>query len=84
MNSRFILVFTVSNEAGALARAIDIIGKFGFNMRNLRSRPMKDLMWKYYFYVEAEGNIDTDQGRAMLAALGEFCDKLKVSGSYTE
>lgn len=84
MNSRFILVFTVSNEAGALARAIDIIGKFGFNMRNLRSRPLKDLMWKYYFYVEAEGNIDSDQGRAMLAALGEFCDKLKVCGSYTE
>ena len=84
MNSRFILVFTVSNEAGALARAIDIIGKFGFNMKNLRSRPMKELMWTYYFYVEAEGNIDTDQGRAMLAALGEYCDKLKVSGSYTE
>ena len=41
-------------------------------------------MWKYYFYAEAEGNIDTDQGRAMLAALGEFCDKLKVCGSYTE
>lgn len=84
MQSRFILVFTVSNEAGALARAIDIIGKFGFNMRNLRSRPMKDLMWKYYFYVEAEGNIDTPEGRSMLAALGEYCDKLKVCGSYTE
>jgi len=84
MNSRFILVFTVSNEAGSLARAIDIIGKFGFNMRTLRSRPMKDLMWKYYFYVEAEGNIDSGEGRAMLAALGEFCDKLKVCGSYTE
>ncbi len=84
MNSRFILVFTVSHEAGALARAIDVIGKFGFNMRNLRSRPLKDLMWKYYFYVEAEGNIDTSEGRAMLAALGAFCDKLKVCGSYTE
>ncbi len=83
-NGRFIMVFTVSNEAGSLARAIDIIGKFGFNMRTLRSRPMKDLMWKYYFYVEAEGNIDTGEGRAMLAALGEFCDKLKVCGSYTE
>ena len=83
-NGRFMLMFTVSNEAGSLARAIDIIGKFGFNMRTLRSRPMKDLMWKYYFYVEAEGNVDTGEGRAMLAALGEFCDKLKVCGSYSE
>ena len=81
---RFILVFTVLNEAGSLARALDVIGKFGFNLRTLRSRPMKNLMWKYYFYVEAEGNVDSSEGRAMLAALGQFCDKLKVSGSYTE
>lgn len=81
---RFILVFTVLNEAGSLARALDIIGKFGFNLRTLRSRPMKGLMWKYYFYAEAEGNIDSSEGKAMLAALGQFCDKLKVSGSYAE
>ena len=55
-----IILFTVRNEAGALAKAIDIIGKHGFNMRTLRSRPMKELMWQYYFYVEAEGNIHTD------------------------
>ena len=79
---RFILVFTVLNEAGSLARALDIIGKFGFNLRTLRSRPMKGLMWKYYFYAEAEGNVDSNEGKAMLSALGQFCDKLKVSGSY--
>ncbi len=81
---RFILVFTVLNEAGSLAKALDIIGKFGFNLRTLRSRPMKNLMWKYYFYVEAEGNVDSSEGKAMLAALGQLCDKLKVSGTYTE
>ena len=81
---RFILVFTVSHEAGSLAKALDVIGKFGFNLRTLRSRPTKNLMWKYYFYVEAEGNVDTSEGKAMLAALGQFCDKLKVSGTYAE
>lgn len=81
---RFILVFTVLNEAGSLAGALDIIGKFGFNLRTLRSRPMKGSMWKYYFYAEAEGNVDSSEGRAMLAALGQICDKLKVSGTYTE
>ncbi|MBE6656586.1 MAG: bifunctional chorismate mutase/prephenate dehydratase [Ruminococcaceae bacterium] len=81
---RFILVFTVLNEAGSLAGALDIIGKFGFNLRTLRSRPLKGSMWKYYFYAEAEGNVDTTEGRAMLAALGQICDKLKVSGTYVE
>ena len=41
-------------------------------------------MWKYYFYVEAEGNIDSSEGKAMLAALGQLCDNLKISGTYTE
>lgn len=81
---RFILVFTVLNEAGSLASALDIIGKFGFNLRTLRSRPLKGSMWKYYFYAEAEGNVDTSEGRAMLAALGQICDKLKVAGTYAE
>ena len=78
----FIMVFTVKNEAGALARAIDVIGYHGFNMRNLRSRPMKELLWQYYFYVEAEGNIHTDAGKDMLAQLESFCDHLKIVGTY--
>lgn len=79
-----ILLFTVRNEAGALAKAIDIIGKHGFNMRSLRSRPMKELLWQYYFYVEAEGNLDTDEGRAMLQELSGCCDRLKAVGNYTK
>ena len=84
MGDHFVLVFTVKNEAGSLARAIDVIGQHGFNMRNLRSRPMKELLWQYYFYVEAEGNIHTEAGRGMMQELAQFCDRLKVVGTYAE
>lgn len=77
------LMFTVRNEAGALARAIDVIGHYGFNMRTLRSRPMKELLWQYYFYVEAEGDLHSPGGQNMLRALAVFCDKLKPVGCYT-
>lgn len=77
-----ILLFTVRNEAGALAEAIDVIGRHGFNMRTLRSRPMKDLLWQYYFYVEVEGNVQSEAGSSLLEGLGEFCDKLKFAGTY--
>ena len=77
-----ILLFTVRNEAGSLAKALDVIGSFGFNMRTLRSRPMKELLWEYYFYVETEGNIQTERGRCMLEELSTFCDKLKFAGTY--
>ena len=75
-------MFTVRNEAGALARAVDVIGRYGFNMHSLRSRPMKQLMWQYYFCAEAEGCIDSDNGRAMLEVLALSCDRLKLVGSY--
>lgn len=78
-----ILLFTVRHEAGALAKAIDVIAKYGFNMGALRSRPMKELLWQYYFYVEAEGNLDSEDGRKMLDELKQYCDRLKTVGSYT-
>ena len=51
-------------------------------MRSLRSRPMKELQWNYYFYIEAEGNINTENGREMLQELSAICAKLKLIGSY--
>ncbi len=84
MGVHSILLFSVRNEAGALAKAIDIIGQHGFNMRTLRSRPMKELLWQYYFYVEAEGNIYTEQGQDMLRELATCCDRLKTVGTYTK
>lgn len=82
MNNHFILTFTVKNEAGALAKTLDIIGAHGFNMRNLRSRPMKELLWSYYFYIEADGSIDTPDGKEMLRALGATTDRLRLAGTY--
>ena len=81
-DDRFFLVFTVKNQAGALADAIQVIGRYGFNMRGLHSRPMKTLVWQYYFYLECEGNIRSELGKEMLARLSTFCDKLKLVGSY--
>lgn len=81
-NIHTVLMFAVRNEAGALAKAIEIIGKHGFNMRSLRSRPMKELLWQYYFYVEAEGNVHTEEGADMMLELRRCCDRLKSLGSY--
>lgn len=78
----FILVFTVQNKAGALAKTLNIIGAHGFNMRSLRSRPMKNLQWNYFFYVEAEGNVNCENGKDMLRELSAICAKLKLVGTY--
>lgn len=79
---QFLMVFTVKNEAGALAKAVSAIGTHGFNLRAIKSRPTKKLSWEYYFFCEGEGNLHSPQGEEMLSRLGEACSDLKVLGSF--
>ena len=78
----FILMFTVQNKAGALAQTLTIIGAHGYNMKTLRSRPMKELQWNYYFYIEAEGSISNSNGEMLMRELGAICARLKLVGMY--
>ena len=77
-----VLMFTVKNEAGSLANAISIIGKYGYNMTALRSRPLKKHLWQYYFYIEIDGTISSEDGQKMIAELNNVCDKLKIAGAF--
>lgn len=80
--SSTVLTFTVKHEAGSLASAVAIIGRYGYNMTALRSRPMRKHSWQYYFYVELDGVTDNENGAKMLAELGGVCDRLKVVGGF--
>ena len=77
-----VLMFTVKHEAGSLANAISIIGKYGYNMTALRSRPLRKHSWQYYFYIEIDGTTDTAEGKQMLEELNKVCDQLKVVGTF--
>ena len=82
-STAFILLFTVKDEVGGLAKAVSVISAFDFNMRVLRSRPMKGLLWHYYFYAELEGDDRSDRGRQMLRTLKGVCHTVKVAGRYS-
>ena len=79
----FTMVFTVPDEAGALAMTLDIIGSHGYNMRALKSRPLKGLSWTYYFYVEGEGNINSIEGQNMLRELSAVCGDVRHVSSFS-
>ena len=81
-NNRFIMFFTVKNEAGSLMHAVEAIGKNGFNLRALKSRPTKEANWEYYFYAEGEGTIADKSGRRMIEDLEEVCGKIKIIASF--
>ena len=80
--SNSVLMFTVKNEAGSLAKAISIIVRYVYNMTALRSRPLKKHSWQYYFYLEINGTINNDTGADMMEQLGQVCDQLKIAGTF--
>ena len=77
-----ILLFTVRHESGTLARALSVLSDFGYNMRIIRSRPLKNKNWEYYFYTEVEGDLFSEKGKQMLSGLKYECGELKVVGTY--
>lgn len=83
-SDHFIMMFTVADETGSLARAINVISESGFNMQVLRSRPLKDVSWQYYFFVEAVGDIYSPEGQRMLKNLEKYCNKIKLIGMFKD
>ncbi len=81
-DNQFVMLFTVSNEAGSLGRAVSVIGEHGFNLRALKSRPNKELAWSYYFYAEGEGNINSPEGEALIRDLHKCCNSVRIIGSF--
>ena len=65
-----------------MGKAISIIGENGFNLKALKSRPTKELIWSYYFFAEGEGNINSDNGKKMIEELKTKCSEIKVIGSF--
>ncbi len=81
-DKKFIMYFTVKNEAGSLGKALSIIGQYGFNLAALKSRPTKEIVWDYYFFAEGDGNINSEGGKEMAEKLREVCSSVKVVGSF--
>lgn len=77
-----LLMFSVKSIPGALAKAVQIIGDDGFNLLNIRSRPIKDVPWQYYFYVEVEGSLINEKGNLLLKNLSQVCVDEKILGTY--
>ena len=50
----------ISNEPGALLKAIKCISDFGFNMSKIESRPSKRELGEYIIFIDLEINIQNN------------------------
>lgn len=52
------IAFAIDNKPGSLYEAIELLAKSKINMTKIESRPMKDELGKYVFFIDIDGNID--------------------------
>ncbi|MBX9603871.1 MAG: prephenate dehydratase [Bryobacteraceae bacterium] len=77
------IVFTVRNQPGSLFRAMSVFALRDISLAKIESRPLRGKPWEYRFYLDFLGDAREQAPANALRHLGEFCDSLKVLGSYS-
>ena len=76
------IVFTVSNEAGALFKALSVFALRDIDLTKLESRPIPDRPFEYLFYADIAANREEHRCARALIHLAEFAPSLRTLGSY--
>jgi chorismate mutase/prephenate dehydratase len=81
-NDKTSLLVSVNNKPGALAELLQPIARHKISMTRIESRPSRQAMWEYVFYIDVDGHRDDAGLAAALAALEKRAFAVKVLGSY--
>ena len=81
-NSKTSIIFSVKHEAGALYQIINEFYQNKINLTKIESRPNKNTLGEYNFYVDFEGHQDDSTVKDVLQKLRDNTTFLKILGSY--
>ncbi|RPH60164.1 MAG: prephenate dehydratase [Burkholderiales bacterium] len=76
------LILSVPDRAGAVHALIEPFARHGVSMKRFESRPARQGLWEYYFYIDLIGHRDDPPVAAALAELKSQAAFCKVVGSY--
>jgi len=81
-NSKTSIIFSVKHEAGALYQIINEFYQNKINLTKIESRPNRNTLGEYNFYVDFEGHQDDSAIKDVLQKLSGNTTFLKILGSY--
>lgn len=76
------IMFSIKDEPGILYRMLEPFSKREINLVKIESRPVKQKVWEYIFFLDLIGHIDDTEISNAIKELSEHCHFLKVLGSY--
>lgn len=71
-----------ADRAGWLVLCLDQFGRRGINLTKIESRPRRERMGHYMFFVDLEGDAGEEPVAEAIAGLRELCEQVCVLGSY--
>jgi len=81
-NDKTSLVMTSQNKPGAMVELLEPLSRHGVSMTKFESRPSKQGLWDYVFFVDIEGHQSDAKVKAALQECQQRASFLKVLGSY--
>jgi len=78
------VVFSTRDKPGSLYRALGVLASRGINLLKIESRPQAGLPWQYRFYLDLEGDAESDACQVALRELAEMASDVRVLGSYAK
>lgn len=79
-NTNTILFLTIFNRIGILKDILSIFADNGINLNKIESRPSKEKIWDYYFFIEVDINQNDPRLIQSLNILKQYCPVIKVLG----
>jgi chorismate mutase/prephenate dehydratase len=76
------LIFSTRHEQGALVQCLNVLADNGLNLTKLESRPRLNSPFEYLFYVDFEGNLQSEVVKRALGDMRTHTNYLKVLGCY--
>jgi prephenate dehydratase len=71
-----------ADRAGWLVRCLDQFGRRSINLTKIESRPRRERLGHYMFFVDVEGAGDELNVAEAIDGLAELCEEVRVLGSY--
>lgn len=81
-NDKTSLVVSTGNQPGALHKILEPFAKFGIGMVNIESRPSRQGLWDYIFFIDIEGHNEEKDIAQALDTVKDNVKMFKLLGSY--
>ena len=76
------LLLSIKDKPGALYQLLIPFSEANISLTRIESRPSQQKAWEYVFFIDLLGHAEQEPVRAVIAAISEHANAVKVLGSF--